>query len=363
MQKRCAGLARRAPFTIAAFLSLFPLLGASLRADIIEQILVKVNGDIFTKTDLENAQVQTLRQRGQQFDLKGAQGDAQLRKALNEITPQLIVNVVDDMLIVQRGRELGYKLSDDQFKNAVESIKKDNKIETDEQFQAALKQEGMTMADLRRNFEKQMIRSRVEQNEVFGKVGVSEEEARKYYESHVAEFTTPPTVTLREILIAVPADSKGISVAKDDEAKDKADKLRERAAAGESFEKLAADFSEAPSRANAGLIGPISVNDLSPDFQKMIQAMKPGDVTPVIRSQRGYQFLKLETSTGSQTLPFEQAREQISDRVFTDKRQVEFLKYLDKLRSEAIIEWKNADIQKAYEEGLAARKKAITGQP
>src|SRR5947207_3739680 len=230
--------------------ALLAIVGAAVaRADIVEQILVKVNGDIFTKTDLENLQVQALRQRGQAVDLKSEQADAQLRKALDEITPQLLVNVIDDMLIVQRGRELGYKLTDEQFKNAIDSIKKDNKIETDEQFQAALKQENMTMADLRRNFEKQMIRSRVEQNEVFGKVGVSEEEARKYYDSHLAEFTSPASVTLREILVAVPADAKGINVAKDDEAKEKAATISPRAVADESFEKLAADVCDSPSRA------------------------------------------------------------------------------------------------------------------
>src|SRR5437762_9126325 len=291
-------IAVRALRSTAAFLILAAIGGATLRADIVEQILVKVNGEIFTKTDLENIQVQALRQRGQQIDLKSDQSDAQLRKALDEVTPQLIVNVVDDMLIVQRGRELGYKLSDEQFKNAVDSIKKENKIETDEQFQAALKQENMTMADLRRNFEKQMIRSRVEQNEVFGKVGVSDEEARKYYDSHLAEFTTPPAVTLREILVAVPVDAKGINVGKDDDAKAKAEQIRIRAVAGESFEKLAADVSDSPSRSNAGLIGPISIKDLSPDFQKLAASMKPGDITEPIRSQRGYQILKLESSTG-----------------------------------------------------------------
>ena len=61
------------------------------------------------------------------------------------------------MLIVQRGRELGYRMSDEQFKRYLDNIKKDNKIESDEQFQAALKQENMTMADLRRNLERQMI--------------------------------------------------------------------------------------------------------------------------------------------------------------------------------------------------------------
>jgi peptidyl-prolyl cis-trans isomerase SurA len=357
---RRAARVRRAA---AAFLA---IAGASFavaipRAEILEQILVKVNGEIFTKTELEARQVAVLRQRGQQIDLKSEQGDAQLRKALDEVTPQIIVDVVDDMVVVQRGKELGYRLSDDQFKTALDSIKRENKIENDEQLQAALKQENMTMADLRRNLERTMISARVEQNEVLGRVGVSEEEARKYYDSHVSEFTAPPTVTLREILVAVPADTKGMNVAADDAAKEKAAQIRARAVAGESFEKLAADLSDAPSRANAGLVGPISTKDLSPDLQKMIETMKAGDIGQPIRTQRGYLLLKLESSSGAQTMPFEQAREQISERVFTDKRQAELRKYLDKLRSEAIIEWKNPDVRKAYEEGLALRAKG-TGQ-
>ena len=74
------------------------------------------------------------------------------------------------MLVVQRGKELGYTLGDEQFKSVLDSIKKENKIENEEQFQAALKQEDMTLADLRRNLERQMIVQRVQQNEVVGKV-------------------------------------------------------------------------------------------------------------------------------------------------------------------------------------------------
>jgi peptidyl-prolyl cis-trans isomerase SurA len=329
----------------------------TVRADIIEQILVKVNGEIFTKTDLEERQIALLRQRGRQINLKSDQADAELRKALDEITPQLIVGVIDDMLIVQRGRELGYKLSDDQFKNAVDSIKKENKIETEEQFQAALKQENMTLVDLRRNLERSMISARVEQNEVSGKTGVSEEEARKYYDAHVGEFTSPPAVTLREVLVAVPSDPKGVNVAADDAAKEKAEQIRTRALKGDSVEKLAADLSDAPSRANAGLIGPVSTKDLSPELQKLIEPMKPGDISPVVRSTRGYLLFKLESSSGAKTLPFDQAREQISERVFAEKRQAGLRKFLEKLRSEAIIDWKNPELKKAYEEGLAQQSK------
>ena len=325
----------------------------AVRAEIIEQILVKVNGEIFTKSDLEQRQVAALRQKGQAIDLKSDLSNAQLRTALDEITPQIMVDAVDEMLVVQRGKELGYKLGDEQFKSVLDNIKKENKMESEEQFQAALKAENMTLADLRRNLERQMIQQRVQQNEVLGKIGVTDDEARRYYEAHMNEFTTPPSVTLREILITVSTDAKGLNVATDEAAKARAEEIRKRVTSGgESFEKLAGEVSDSPSKANAGLIGPLSVNDISPELRKLIESMKPGDVAELVRTPRGYQILKLETITPTQTLPLDQAREQISERVFTDKRRAEFQKYLVKLRTQAIIEWKNEDVRKAFEEGL-----------
>ena len=333
--------------------------GGSVRAEIIEQILVKVNGEIFTKTDLEQKQVAALRQKGQQIDLKSDPANLQLRKALDEITPQIMVEAVDEMLLVQRGKELGYKLSDEQFKGVLDNIKKENKLENEEQFQAALKAENITMVDLRRNLERSMIQQRVMQNEVMGKIGVSEDEARRYYDSHLNEFTTPQSITLREILVAVPSDGKALNVGLDEAVKTKAEGIRERLTTGaEPFEKLAAEVSEAPSKANGGLIGPISLNDLAADLRKMVDAMKQGEVSPVTRMARGYQIYKLEALTTAQTMPFEQAREQISERVFTDKRKAEWQKYLEKLRAQAIIEWKNPDVKKAFEAGVKVQATA-----
>jgi peptidyl-prolyl cis-trans isomerase SurA len=339
------------------------LAGTAARSEIIEQILVKVNGEILTKTDLETRQVQALRSKGQSIDLATEKGNAELRKALNEITPSLLVSSVDEMLLVQRGKELGYKLSDDQFKRVLDNLKTQNKIENDEQLQAALKQEGMTMADLRRNMERQMLYSNVQQVEVFGRVAVTEEEARKYYDAHLNEFTTPSSIMLREILVSVPVDPRGVNASADETAKRKAEQLRARVAGGEAFEKVAADASDAASKANGGLLGPLNATDLSPDFRKVVDSLKPGEVTPVIRTQRGYQVLKLESATQSQTLPFEQAREQISERVVTDKRRDEFQKYITKLRAQAIIEWKNEDVKKAYQEGLAEQAKENATAP
>src|SRR6266545_1509032 len=91
------------------------LTGVATRAEVIEQVLVKVNGEIFTKTDLEARQVAALRQMGQQVDPKTDPSDAQLKKMLDDVTPQLLVNVIDEMLLVQRGHELGYTMGNEQF--------------------------------------------------------------------------------------------------------------------------------------------------------------------------------------------------------------------------------------------------------
>ena len=74
---------------------------------------------------------------------QGAAPD-QLKQAIAEVTPALIVDAVDELLLLQRGKDLKYSLSDEQFKNIVDQIRKENKLEDDQAFQNALKQEGMT---------------------------------------------------------------------------------------------------------------------------------------------------------------------------------------------------------------------------
>jgi peptidyl-prolyl cis-trans isomerase SurA len=333
---------------VTVLLSVAALAGP--RADIIEQILVKVNGDIITKTELEQRQIAVLRQRNPNVR---PNSDAELRAALQDITPDVIVDAINELLFVQRGKELGYALSDEQFRNIVDNIKKENKIETEEQLQAALKQEGMTMEDLRKQIEKNMLFTRVQQNEVMGKIAVNDDELKAYYEANKSTFTTPPQITLRELLVEVPASDKGVNVALDDAAKEKAEGIRQRVLAGEPFAQLAADLSDSGSKANGGLIGPISRSDLSPELQKEIQSLKPGELTPVLRTTRGYQFLKLESVVEADVKPFDEAREEIADKIAGGKRQAEMAKYVEKLREQAIIEWKNDEVKKAYEIGIA----------
>ncbi len=317
-----------------------------LRAEIVERVLVKVNGEIFTKTDLENRQVAALRRQNPNIS------EEELKKRVEQVTPQILVDAIDEMLLLQRGKELGYKMSDEQFDDILKRLKSENKIETEEQFQAALKQEGITLPELRRSIERQMIIERVQQTEVFSRISVNDNEARKYYDEHKNEFTSVPTVTLREILVKVPTNQKTVNVAQDEAARQRAEEIRARALKGEPFDTLAA-LSDAPSKANGGLIGPISRSDLDPSFAKILESMKVGDISEPIRTPGGYDIVKLEAATQTTVLPFEEARPQIANRVFATKQRGEFENYIKRLRAAAIIDWKVPELKKLYDEQVA----------
>jgi parvulin-like peptidyl-prolyl isomerase len=285
----------------------------------------------------------------------------ELRKAVAEVIPQLILEAVDELLLIQRGRELGLALGDEQFNSIVDNIKKSNNIETEEQFQAALKQEGMTMPDLRRALERQMLATEAQRRDVVDKISVTESEARTYYDAHKEEFTTPSEVTLREILIEVPVSDRGVNVAEDDAAKAEAEAIRKRLLAGEPFARLAAEVSDAPSKANGGLIGPIKRDELADVLQMRVDQLKVGDMTDVMRTARGYQILKLESRTETKIRSFDEARSDISNKVGAEKMAGERLKYLERLRTQATITWRNDELKKVYEQALAARRKALAG--
>jgi peptidyl-prolyl cis-trans isomerase SurA len=344
---------------VAALMIAAAAVSPSAQSTIIEQVLVKVNGEIITKTDLETRQIAALRQRNPNLR---PDSESALQAALADVTPMVIVDAVDEMLMVQRGKELGLTMSTDRFNSIVENIKKENKIESDEQLQAALKQEGMTMADLRRQLERTMLVQQVQQQEVMQKLQVTDTELRTYYEANKDEFQSTPNVTLREITINVPASAQGINVAQDDAAKAKAEEVRAKIVAGEPFARLAADYSDSGSKANGGLVGPLAKTDLSDDLQKAIAGLKTGGVTPVLRTPRGYQIIKIENLQETTQKSFEDARAEIADKIANAKRSGEYVKFIARLRADAIIDWKNDEIKKAYEVGLKQEEAEIAKQ-
>jgi peptidyl-prolyl cis-trans isomerase SurA len=349
MLKRLVPLAPVAVTLLVAALAIVPA-----GAQVLEQVLVRVNGEVVTKTQFEARQVAELRQRPELANV--TPGSVELQRAVAEVTPELILETVDELLLVQRAREQGMALSDQQFNQIVTNIKDANDLHDEAKFEEALRQEGLTMTQLRQTIERGMLADQIRRTEVFEKINVTDAEARAYYEANRLAFTTPAQITLREILLEVPVTDRGVNVALDDEVRAQAEALRQRVLAGESFATLAGEHSAAASRANGGLIGPLSREDLAAQLQAMIDGLEVGEVTDVLRTTRGYQLLLLDSRTDSVARPFQDAYADISRSVASQKAEREMYRYLDRLREQANIVWRNDELQRAYEHALTERR-------
>ena len=98
--------------------------------------------------------------------------------------------------------------------------------------------------------------------------------------------------------------------------------------------------------------------ELAPALRELLGKMKVGDISDVLRTPKGFQLLKLEARTGDTVMTAEEAHDQIADKLFEEKRRTELRKYLDKLRSQATIEWKNDELHKVYDEEVARQAAA-----
>ena len=194
---------------------------------------------------------------------------------------------------------------------------------------------------------------------------MTETEAREYYEVHPEEYRSPARITLREILIAAPdsaaAESERLNPAVEAQLRARVEAVQRRILAGESFAAIAADVSDAPSKANGGLIGPLDEGDLAEVILEQLEGLSAGEVSEPVRTPLGYQLLQLETATEATRLPFEQVRDDISTRVFTERRNAEFSRYMAELRNQAIIEWQDDELRKAYEAYLNEIESAAQG--
>ena len=352
-------------FVLVGWCAVAPAFGSAQTTMIVlEEILVKVNGAIITKTELEERQVQFLRQQRVEGNIDENTTDADLQRVLGEVTPQLIINAIDELLIVQHGRDMGVQFDQERFLEIVENIKEQNDIETDEQFDEVLDSEGMTMEDLERAMERQYITSSVQQIEIISKITMTDTEAREYYENNPGEYRIPGRITLREILIAAPAEAATAAggrladTAAEAALEARAVAARARVAAGEAFAVVAAEVSDAPSKANGGLIGPLSDEDLAPVVLASLEGMAPGDISEPTRTAIGYQLFQLESATPASRQPFDDVRDDIGNRVFNERRSDEYAAFMGRLHGEAILEWRNDPLRQAYEERLAAIRAA-----
>jgi parvulin-like peptidyl-prolyl isomerase len=88
-------------------------------------------------------------------------------------------------------------------------------------------------------------------------------------------------------------------------------------------------------------------------LQNALNALQPGGVTPPLRGTRGYQIFKLETRSTPELRPFDSVRPEIERAIRDERIDPETQKMLARLRTQAVIEWKDDNFKELYEKQIA----------
>jgi peptidyl-prolyl cis-trans isomerase SurA len=289
-------------------------------AEIIERVVAKVNGQIITLSEFQSRQIAAA---------QAARVDpANVGAFLRQQNAKILQDAIDEILILQKAEDAGIHAPSQWIDESIDGIRKDNKITTDEQFQEALAREGLTLAELRQNIERGVLRRIVMQRDIQPKIEATESELRAEYEKVKAtEFTKPATVTLQEIVVK--EDAGGAALARD---------LVARARAGEDFAALARAHSTAPSRANGGDLGQLSQGEIHADLEKVAFALPVGGVSDPLPVDGGYRILRVVAKTEGSTTPYDAAKEKVRDQLMMSRFEQAYDAYMQELRKTASVE-------------------------
>jgi peptidyl-prolyl cis-trans isomerase SurA len=289
-------------------------------AEIIERVVAKVNGQIITLSEFQARQIAAA---------QAARVDpANVGAFLRQQNAKILQDAIDEILILQKAEDAGIHAPAQWIDESIDGIRKDNKITTDEQFQEALAREGLTLAELRQNIERGVLRRIVMQRDIQPKIEATESELRAEYEKVKAtEFTKPATVTLQEIVVK--DDAGGAALARD---------LVARARAGEDFAALARAHSTAPSRANGGDLGQISQGEIHADLEKVAFGLPVGGVSDPLPVDGGYRILRVVAKTEGSTTPYDEAKEKVRDQLMMSRFEQAYDAYMQELRKTASVE-------------------------
>ena len=317
---------------------------------VVEEIITRVNNEIITRSEYIRSRDQ-LKQEIQQQDPANAD------RAFTEKQRDVLRDLIDQQLLLQKGKDLGIT-GDTELIKRLDEMRKQMNLETMEDLEKAAEAQGASYEDFKQNLRNQIITQKVIGQEVGQHLAMSKDEVKKFYDQHRAEMEQPEQARLSEILIApkLPAKPAPSADAKPEPpseadteaalaaAQAKAQDLLDQIHKGAKFEDLAKRYSDGPSAKDGGDLQSFKRGELSKELEDKVFALKAGEVTDVIRTKQGYVILQATEHQTAGIPTLKEVEPRIQDALYMQKLQPALRAYLTTLREEAFIDYRTGYI-------------------
>ncbi|WP_229202080.1 peptidylprolyl isomerase [Pseudoduganella aquatica] len=246
----------------------------------IDSIAVVVNEDVITRRELtERVKTVVQRMKAQNVQLPG---DADLQR-------QILERMIVERAQLQLAKEMGVRVDDNQLDRAIARIAEQQKL-TVQDMRNQMEKEGITFAAFREEIREEIIMQRLREHEVDNKVQISDAEVDAQLAAEAAMAAEQFEMNISQIMIRIPENASPEVIA---QKKARADEVMRQLRTGADFAKMAATYSDAGDALKGGEVGWRSADRLPPLFAEALEKLKPGQVTPVMKSVGAFHILKL----------------------------------------------------------------------
>ncbi len=290
-------LFKSAIFSIAIlFLFNLPIFAQETELKVVDEVVAQINDNVitlsFVKREMKEI-VDVLVEQGKTREQ--AEAEVESKKA------ELIANLINDELLLQKGKEIGIEQEvDAEINQRLLQKMKEMNLKTLDKLYEAMRASNIEPDQVRELWRKQITRDFVLQREVDGKVyySWSSKEIKDYFEKNKSKFIKPEIVSLSEIFLAYAGRDEAA-------VKEKANQLIKQVREGADFTKLAMENSDRPDvQESKGNVGKFTYDQLKDINQKLVEPVrktKTGDVSEPILLDEGVELLRVSERIAAAT--------------------------------------------------------------
>ncbi|MGB7949293.1 MAG: peptidylprolyl isomerase [Candidatus Binatia bacterium] len=291
------------------------LVHQTVRAKVIEQLIVVIDGEPYTLTNLKKYAKTKMDQEFPSGDLK----------KINDSDREVLEQFITEKLLEAEARESGIRITDQEVDHYISEIKKRNRL-SDDDLKVALSREGQTLESYKVSVRSELEKAEILDRQVRAKVNITDDDVERYYKLNANKFRSEDRVRLRHILLVLPKNATPDEVKA---ATEKATDLYKRIVAGADFAALAREFSEGAGQVDGGEIGWVNRGTLISGLEEVaFEKLSVGQVSAPFRTSMGVHIVKLEARDRGAVTPLATVAPKIKQELQTKALEERFLKWL-----------------------------------
>jgi peptidyl-prolyl cis-trans isomerase SurA len=303
-------------------------------AEIVDRVVAVIEDDAIFLSDLER------RVRPMERQLEAQVADPRERAERREqLYRETLERMVDDALIRRAAQRAHVSVTEADVDRMIRGIAEQRGV-TPEDIYQAIEAEGLTRNEYRQFMEAEVLRLRVLNVRVRGRVNITDTDIVEEYRRRVREATANAPIHLAHIFVAFPENPSAAQVAA---TQQRAEEIAGRARAGEDFATLARQVSDDTATRDAGgdlgTIDPSDPNTPTPSWLiGAVRDLQPGQVSPAVRGENGYHVFRLIERESIDVPPLAQVRTELFNELLNREMVRQQRLYLRELRQRSAVE-------------------------